>query len=106
MEIKNVKLLGTDYFELTFEDGTICTVPKVDGCPEYEKKKQWESNGGVIEPEFTEAELVQQAVDKKIAEAKVYLASTDFKMAVDYDEDVTEIKAKRAEARAFIRANS
>ena len=37
--------------------------------------------------------------------AKQYLIDTDFKMTADYDKDVTEIKAKRAEARAFIRAN-
>ena len=37
--------------------------------------------------------------------AKQYLIDTDFKMTVDYDKDVTEIKAKRAEAREFIRAN-
>jgi hypothetical protein len=40
-----------------------------------------------------------------IAEAKAYLESTDFKMTVDYDEDVTEVKLKRKEAREFIRAN-
>jgi hypothetical protein len=41
----------------------------------------------------------------KIAEAKAYLEATDFKMTVDYDEDVTEVKLKRQEAREFIRAN-
>jgi len=41
----------------------------------------------------------------KIAEAKAYLEATDFKMTVDYDEDVADIKLKRQEAREFIRAN-
>ena len=51
-------------------------------------------------------EQAQQIIDKKVAEAKQYLASTDFKMTTDYDEDVSDIKVKRAEAREFIRANS
>jgi hypothetical protein len=41
----------------------------------------------------------------KVTEAKAYLEATDFKMTVDYDEDVTEVKLKRQEAREFIRAN-
>ena len=53
----------------------------------------------------TEAELALEVLRTKIAEARAYLASTDFKMTSDYDEDTTEIKAKRAEARDFIRAN-
>ena len=35
--------------------------------------------------------------------AKQYLIDTDFKMTADYNKDVTEIKAKRAEARAFLK---
>ena len=53
----------------------------------------------------TEDEIIQQELDNKIAEAKAYLASTDFKVLPDYDKDVTEVKIKRAEAREFIRAN-
>jgi hypothetical protein len=41
----------------------------------------------------------------KLSEAKTYLAATDFKMTSDYDQDVTEVKVKRQEAREFIRAN-
>ena len=58
--------------------------------------------------EMLEEELAQQAVDKKIAEAKAYLASTDFKMTVDYYSTMTaeqqkELTTKRAEARAFLK---
>lgn len=53
----------------------------------------------------TAEEIALELLRTKIAEARAYLASTDFKMTSDYDEDVTEIKAKRAEAREFIRAN-
>ena len=54
-----------------------------------------------INPPKTEAMILAE----KVAEAKAYLSSTDFKMTSDYDEDVTEIKAKRATAREFIRIN-
>ena len=36
---------------------------------------------------------------------KAYLASTDFKVLPDYDKEPSEVIAKRAEAREFIRAN-
>ena len=56
----------------------------------------------------TEEELAQQELEAKIAEAKAYLASTDFKMTVDYyatlaPEQQEELIAKRAEARAFLK---
>ena len=56
----------------------------------------------------TEEELAQQELEAKIAEAKTYLASTDFKMTVDYYATLTpeqqeELIAKRAEARAFLK---
>ena len=38
--------------------------------------------------------------------AKQYLIDTDFKMTVDYDKDVTDVKLKREECRTFIRENS
>jgi len=47
----------------------------------------------------------QQTTEFKISEAKKYLADTDFKMTLDYDKDVSEVKVKRAEARQFIRDN-
>jgi hypothetical protein len=39
----------------------------------------------------------------KVSEAKQYLASTDFKMLTDYDQDVVDVKVLRAEARALVR---
>jgi len=54
-----------------------------------------------INPPKTEAQILAE----KVAEAKAYLASTDFKVLPDYDEDVTAIKVKRQEAREFIRIN-
>ena len=60
--------------------------------------------------EALDAEQVANELSTKIAEAKAYLASTDFKMTVDYFatmviEKQEEVIAKRAEAREFIRAN-
>ena len=54
---------------------------------------------------LTEEEIAQQELEAKIAEAKAYLASTDFKVLPDYDKEPSEVIAKRAEAREFIRAN-
>jgi len=53
----------------------------------------------------TQAEIDEEAKKAKLQEAYAYLASTDFKMTLDYDKDTTEIKVLRAEAREFIRAN-
>ena len=102
-EIQTVKIQG-EGFLLNGE----MSVPKCDGNKEYELIKQWLSEGNTPEPEFTEAELAQQALNKSIAEAKAYLASTDFKMTIDYYSTMTaeqqeELSTKRAEARAFLK---
>ena len=47
----------------------------------------------------------KDSIEYKINEAKKYLIDTDYKMTIDYDKDVAEVKIKRAEAREFIRAN-
>lgn len=54
--------------------------------------------------------IVEQELQTKIQEAKAYLASTDYKMTVDYFATLTEaeqvqLTQLRAEARTFIRAN-
>lgn len=59
-----------------------------------------------VEPIQTAEEILAE----KVAEAKAYLASTDFKMTVDYyatllDDEKSELTRKRAEAREFIRSN-
>ena len=103
MNIETVKIQGQGYLL----NGTML-VPKADGNREYELIKEWLAQGNVPEPEFTEAEIAQQELEAKIAEAKAYLASTDFKMTVDYYATLTpeqqeELIAKRAEARAFLK---
>lgn len=59
----------------------------------------------------TEEEIVKEELKNKIQEAKNYLASTDYKMTVDYFATLSEVEqneliAKRAEAREFIRGNN
>jgi len=52
----------------------------------------------------------EEILNQKINEAKAYLASTDYKMTVDYFATLTEaeqvqLTQLRAEAREFIRTN-
>ena len=59
---------------------------------------------------LTAEEIIEQELQTKIQEAKAYLASTDYKMTVDYFATLTEaeqvqLTQLRAEARTFIRAN-
>lgn len=103
--IQTVKIRGNGYLL----NGTMF-VPKADGNREYDSIKQWLEEGNIPEPEFTEEELAQQKLQAKIQEAKQYLASTDFKMTVDYYATLTEaeqldLTSKRVEAREFTRAN-
>lgn len=58
--------------------------------------------------ELQKANELANVIDK-INECKLYLDNTDHKFNVDYEpkegEDLEVIKAKRSEARKFIRAN-
>ena len=101
-EIKSVKIQGEGYLL-----NGVMSVPKADGNIEYELIKEWLKDN-TPEPEFTEAEIAQQELEAKIAEAKAYLASTDFKMTVDYYATMTaeqqeELSTKRSEARTFLK---
>ena len=53
-----------------------------------------------------DADYIQQGIDKQMNEYQAYLTATDFKMTVDYDQDITEVTTLRAEARTYIRGNS
>lgn len=59
----------------------------------------------------TEEEIQAEIIANLVQEAKNYLASTDYKMTVDYFSTLSEVEqneliAKRAEAREFIRGNN
>ena len=69
-------------------------------------------NGKFIVKDFRTDEQKEEIrtaeINTQIAEAKGYLASTDFKMTVDYYPTMTteqqeELTRKRAEARSFLR---
>jgi len=77
-----------------------------DGFNEY---KTGEEPKDFIEAQLKEIEY--EILQNKINEAKQYLASTDYKMTVDYFATLTkeiqdELILKRNEAREFIRANN
>ena len=111
MEIKSAKISGQGY-AVDYGDGVIWSV-SVDGCG-YDKVLAWLADGNTPEPEFTEAELTQQALNKSIAEAKAYLASTDWVEpylikhytgleVIEAGSNKFVIEAKRTEARAFLK---
>ena len=59
----------------------------------------------------TDEEIQAGVTANLVAEAKNYLASTDYKMTIDYFASLSEVEqneliAKRAEAREFIRGNN
>ena len=58
--IETVKIQGSGYLL----NGTM-SVPKANGNREYELIKEWLSEGNTPEPEFTDAELLQQIEDAK-----------------------------------------
>ena len=99
--INTVKIQGDGYLV----NGNM-SVPKADGNRHYEEVKIWlEAN--TPEPEFTDAEVAEQARLEKVFEAKAYLASTDFYMTVDKyatltEERKAELTQLRAEARVLI----
>ena len=91
---------GNMVLDLNYSDGKSRFVPI-----EHHEYKQWLSEGNTPEPEFTQAELDAIETANKISEAKAYLASTDFKMSVDYYATLTlEQQAELTTKRAFYRA--
>ena len=61
-EIKSVKTSGQGYV-VDYGDGVMWSV-SVDGCG-YDKVLAWIEEGNTPEPEFTDAELLQQIEDAK-----------------------------------------
>lgn len=58
--ILKVKEQGNS-LQVTFDNGSQVSCPKVNSNIEYELVKEWLANGGVIEAEFTPEELEAQA---------------------------------------------
>jgi len=98
---KEVTLGGTIATEEMISNGWIeydGDIPTIEDGDKYSKIVF--VDGSLVLETDTEAKLADG-----IAEAKAYLEATDWKVLPDYDEDTTEIKLKRQEAREFIRVN-
>ena len=71
--INTIKIQGDGYLV----NGTM-SVPKADGNKDYEEVKQFIADGGVVEPEFTDAELLDQAKASKLQQIEAdYIASEE-----------------------------
>lgn len=67
MIINTVKELENSYL---VNDST--NVPKAIGNSDYQKVQEWIAEGNTPDPEFTEAEILQNAKDAKIAELEAF----------------------------------
>lgn len=103
INIESVKLQSNGWLL----NGTM-SVPDAAGNKEFEAIKEW-LKSNTPEPEFTQEELNQQAINKQIAEYQTYLNNTDHKMLNNYvskaNEDLNAIITQRNIARDYIRAN-
>ena len=93
-----------NWVSIEFEDGTKGQSSVTDGIRRQHTDvlQEWIVNGGVIEPQYTQAELDKQVKDKAKAEAKQYLADTDWMLMRELDggkKMSNEVKQLRAEAR-------
>ena len=66
MEILRAKYIN-DGVKLFFKDGSDFILPNLENTYEHTSLfKEWVANGGAIESEFTDAELLQQSKDTKL----------------------------------------
>ena len=76
-------------------------VMKLDKCTQEEAINKY----CALRRKYIEKSKIKYELEQKLNEAKSYLANIDFKMTSDYDQDTTDIKIKRTEARVFLREN-
>jgi len=125
-DIKTLTIVGNNIIindknfeiELSLEDGIdavqyhrgfkLLEEPKMEEVS-FDKYQEfinlWEQKKEEEMLDFIKNQSTQDPIREKIREYKAYLEATDFKVLPDYDEDATEVKLKRKEAREFIRAN-
>lgn len=77
------------------------SLPYSEAYPEYSNYK-WDNESIVVDDIENEKQYVADQVQKH----KDYLTATDFKMTADYDQDTTEVRALRQQAREYIRLHS
>ena len=106
MKITKVKYTEEtlNWVSIEFEDGTKGQSSVLDGIRRQHTDvlQEYLDSGGVIEPQYTQAELDKQVKDKAKAEAKQYLADTDWMLMRELDggkKMSNEVKQLRAEAR-------
>jgi len=89
-----------EFIELNGSNGFMIanSLPYSTEYPEYSNYK-WENDSIVVDDEANE----KQFISDKVKEYKEYLNSTDFKMTADYDQDTTEVRVLRQQARDYIR---
>ena len=93
-----------NWVSIEFDDGSIGQSSVLDGIRRQytDVLQEYLDNGGTIEPQYTQAELDKMASDKAKAEAKQYLADTDWMLMRELDggkKMSNEVKQLRAEAR-------
>ena len=74
------------------------SLPYSETYPEYSNYK-WENDTIVVD----DVENEKQYIADQVQEYKDYLTATDFKMTADYDQDTTEVRTLRQQARDYIR---
>lgn len=89
MGIETVKIQGDGYLV----NGTL-SVPIATGNRHYQAVQEWIAEGNTPEPEFTQAELDQQAIDEANETIKVELEAID-KASI---RDIREWVANQADA--------
>jgi hypothetical protein len=111
MEITSVKIQSNGWLL----NGNML-VPNVSGNIEREAILAWIAEGNTPEPEFTDAELKANATAKAIADAKAYLAVTDWVMSKytdlvviqklmteeDFNTKYAEVLTQRNDARKVL----
>ena len=108
------KLIGTSIVK-RLADGAC--IPFADGNRDYEDYKLWLKEGNIPESEFTDEELNQIELNKKLQEANQYLKDTDWVEPylikhytglelLNESSHKFEIERLRKEAVDFIRSNT
>jgi hypothetical protein len=90
-------------FSVTYEDGSVLSVPNAEGNRHYQELMQWVAEGNVILPQYTSEELNRQALEERIAELQQLLNDSDYKVLPDYDKTTDAIKVQRQDWREEIR---
>lgn len=99
MNIQTIKELENSYLV-----NNSITVPKSEGNRDYQLVKQWIAEGNTPDPEFTDAEFLENAKNNKINICREYLRDSDWYSQRHADTGQPypeEVRQKRADARSI-----